>query len=81
MLREPTVEERLRHLEKEIAGLGEELANLRLRLMAEAEAEGLEIATLKQYLARSFPDFRRRYPRIREWVLQENQPEAARSCP
>ncbi len=81
MLREPTVEERLRLLEKEIASLGKELANLRLRLMAETEAEGVDIAALKQYLARAFPDFRRRYPRIREWVLQENQLEAARSCP
>ncbi len=81
MLREHTVEERLRLLEKEIAGLGEELANLRLRLMAEAEAEGLEIAALKQYLVRAFPDFRRRYPRIREWVIQENRPEGAASCP
>jgi len=80
MLREPTVEERLRLLEKEIANLGEDLAELRVRLMGERETQCVEIAALQQYLARSLPDFLRRYPRIREWVIQENVFEEAVGC-
>ena len=77
MRRAANVEDRLRSLEKEIASFGDELASLRLRLGAEAEAQGVEIAALKHFLALAFPDFRRRFPRFRDWAVQENRAEPA----
>ncbi len=77
MRRAASLEERVRLLEKEIASLGDELGAQRLRLAAEAEAQRVEIAALKHFLALAFPDFRQRYPMIRDWAIQESREEPA----
>jgi hypothetical protein len=75
MLREAGVDERLRLLEKEMASLGDEMADLRLRLMAETEGLQIELGTLKRFLALALPDFERRYAMVRESVIQGDQSE------
>ncbi len=74
MVSEASLEQRLRLVEKEVASLGEELAELRLHLMAEAEAQRVEVEALKQFLAQAFPDFRERFPSAGESTIQENRP-------
>lgn len=74
-MKEIEMEEKIHFIEKELDVLADGIENSKLSLKAEVDELKIEFESIKSYLKEVSPDFKKRFPRIRDKIIQEKNPE------
>lgn len=74
-MKEIEMEEKIHFIEKELDVLADGIENSKLSLKAEVDELKIEIESIKSYLKEASPDFKKRFPKIRDKIIQEKNPE------
>ncbi len=74
-MKEVAIQEKLRLMEKEMEILGESMEGIKMDFKEQVALLRIEMDTLKAFLTREFPDFKKEYPRIKKAVTAGLDPE------
>ena len=74
-MEEMDIKQRFHLLQKEIESAGAVSEELRLNLIAAIDALKIEVEVMHRFMARHYQDFSRRYPELRDEVIQQFDPE------
>ncbi|MEK7846819.1 MAG: hypothetical protein AAB257_07650 [Nitrospinota bacterium] len=74
-MKEIEMEEKIHFIEKELDVLADGIENSKLSLKAEVDELKIEIESIKSYLKEASPDFKKRFQKIRDKIIQEKNPE------
>lgn len=74
-MEEMDIRQQFHLLQKEIESAGALTEEVRLNLVAAIDALKIEVEVLRRFLERHHLDFSRRYPELREEVIQQFDPE------